>query len=105
MKFSSFSVLLGFLLIASCTKMFEMPPHPGRMIKDVKLESGQRGTATIYTEDDVFKVLVWVDSETDLTNIAPLITLSDDATINPQSGTPIDVSATNKITYTVTSAS
>ncbi len=105
MKFSSFSVLLGFLLIASCTKMFEMPPHPGRMIKDVQLESGQRGTATIYTEDDVFKVLVWVGPEADLTNITPIITLSDDATISPQSGTPIDVSATSKITYTVTSAS
>lgn len=105
MKFSSFSVLLGFLLIASCTKMFEMPPHPGRMIKDVKLESGQRGTATIYTEDDLFNVLVLVGPEADLTNIVPIITLSDDATISPQSGTPVDVSATNKVTYTVTSAS
>src|SRR5690606_19383029 len=105
MKFSSFSILLGFLLIASCTKMFEMPPHPGRMIKDVQLESGQRGTATIYTADDVFKVLVWVDQDADLTNITPIITLSDDAAISPQSGTPVDVSTTNKITYTVTSAS
>ncbi|MGV3763959.1 RICIN domain-containing protein [Parapedobacter sp.] len=105
MKFSIFSVLLGFLLVASCTKTFETPPHPGRMIKDFTLESGQYGTATIYSGGDVSKVLVRVDPATDLTTITPIITVSDGATINPASGTPIDVSATKSATYTVTSAS
>lgn len=105
MKFSAIFVLLGLLLVASCTEKLETPAHPGRMIKDVKLESGQRGAATIYTENDVFKVLVWVDQDADLTNITPIITVSDEATISPASGTPVNVSMTNKVTYTVTSAS
>lgn len=105
MKRAIFSMILGFVLVTSCDKQFEMPPHPGRMIKDFVLESGQHGAATIYREGDVFKILVRVDSEADLTNITPIITISDQATISPESGKPIDVSATKKITYTVTSAS
>ncbi|MFC3198100.1 RICIN domain-containing protein [Parapedobacter deserti] len=105
MKRPIFSMILGFVLVASCDKQFETPPHPGRMIKEFTLESGQHGAATIYREGDVFKILVRVDSETDLTNITPIITISDQATISPESGKPIDVSATKRITYTVTSAS
>jgi len=93
------------MLIASCDKEFETPPHPGRMIKDFKLESGQHGEARIYNEGDVYKVLVNVDADADLTNIIPIITISDEASISPASGEPIDVSATKNVTYTVTSAS
>lgn len=105
MKASIFPILFGFLLITSCNKTFEMPPSPGRMIKDFTLESGQYGTATIYSEGDAFKILVRVDPEADLTKIIPLITISDGATISPESGQAIDISATKKVTYTVTSAS
>jgi len=105
MKHFIFSVILGCLFFIACDKKFETPPHPGRMIKDFVLESGQHGPATIYSENDVYKVVVWVDSEADLTHLIPVITISDQATIQPASGTPIDVSASGKITYTVTSQS
>ena len=97
--------LLVLILISSCKKEKPLPPSPGRMIKEFRLESGQYGNATIYDEDDIFKVLVRVTPETDLSKITPIITISDDATINPASGETIDVSATKKAIYTVTSAS
>lgn len=97
--------VVAILILAACQKDHKLPPHPGRMIKDFKLESGQYGNATIYSENDVFKVLVRVVPQTDLTKVTPIITLSEGATISPASGEPIDVSATKKATYTVTSAS
>ena len=105
MKQSILSMILGLVLVAACDKQFENPPHPGRMIKDFKLESGQRGIATIHNDGEVFSVLVQVDPKADLTHLIPIITTSDEATISPASGTPIDVSTTKKMTYTVTSAS
>lgn len=97
--------LTGLILIVSCKKERELPPSPGRMIKEFKLESGQHGNATIYTDNDIFKVLVRITPETDPSKITPIITISDDATISPASGETIDISETMKAVYTVTSAS
>lgn len=95
-------VLFSFL---GCKKDHTLPLSPGRMIKDFKLENGQYGNATVYTENDVFKVLVRVTPEADLTKLTPIITLSDGAKISPASGETIDVSSTKKKIYTVTAAS
>ncbi|WP_432713699.1 RICIN domain-containing protein [Pedobacter sp.] len=97
--------LLGIVLIISCKKEREEPPSPGRMIKDFKVENGQYGNASIYSENDNNKVLIRLTSKADLKAIKPIIKISDDATITPSSGQPIDVSVNNKVIYTVTAAS
>lgn len=75
------------------------------MIKEFSLEHGQYGDATIYNDGDIFKVLVNVTPEADLSNLIPFITISEDATITPASGEAIDVEETQKAFYTVTAAS
>jgi len=100
--------LIAFMLFAiffGCEKKHDLPPSPGRMIKDFKLESGQYGNAVIYQDGDVFKILVRVLPETDLTKIVPLITLSDGASVSPASGKAINVSTGSKAVFTVTAAS
>lgn len=101
-KILAFVVLV---LLLGCEKKHELPASPGRMIKDFKLETGQYGNATIYQEEEVFKILVRVLPETDLKKVVPIITLSDGAQCNIASGEPIDVSATSKVVFTVTAAS
>lgn len=93
------------VLFLGCEKQYELPPSPGRMIKDFKIETGQYGNATFYQEDDVFKILVRVVRGTDLTKVVPVIALSNGASCSPGSGEAIDVSAGNKMTFTVTAAS
>lgn len=97
--------LLGLVLIISCKKDHKQPPSPGRMIKEFKLETGQYGSASIYAENDNYKVLVRLRPDADLKAIKPIIKISDDATIQPASGTTIDVSVNKTVTYTITSAS
>lgn len=96
--------LLGVLLIVSCKKNNNQPPSPGRMIKGFKLEKGQYGNS-VSIDPSTYKVLVRLAKDADLKAIIPIIQISDDATISPASGQPIDVSTNKKVTYTVTAAS
>lgn len=98
----SFMLLLLFF---GCEKKHELPPSPGRMIKDFKLETGQYGNATIYQEEGTFKILVRVLSGTDLKRVVPIITLSQGASCNIATGEPIDASDSGKIIFSVTAAS
>jgi hypothetical protein len=97
--------LLGLVLMISCKKDHSQPPSPGRMIKSFALEEGQYGSASIYTENDIYKVLVRLSPNANLSALKPIIQISDDATISPASGQVVDVSVNKKITYTVTAAS
>lgn len=97
--------MLGIFLIVSCKKSDTQPPSPGRMIKNFKLEQGQYGNANVYVDNNTYKVLVRLTKDADLKTLKPIIQISDDATISPSSGQPIDVSTNKKVTYTVTAAS
>src|SRR5690606_32649096 len=94
-----------FVLFFGCEKQHDLPPSPGRMIKDFKLETGQYGNATIYQDGDTFKILVRLVQGTDLTKVVPIFTLSDGANSRPASGEAIDVSTGNKVIFTVRAAS
>lgn len=100
--------LLYFLVLAllfSCKKDHSQPPSPGRMIKNFRLEAGQYGNASIYTENDIYKVIVRIRPNTDLNSIKPIIEISEGSTISPASGEPVNISVNKTITYTVTAAS
>ncbi len=97
--------LLALLAVISCKKEHSLPPSPGRMIKNFKLEAGQYSNARIYVDNDVHKVLVKVTPEADLTALKPIIEISDGATISPASGEIINVTVNKTITYTVIAAS
>jgi hypothetical protein len=94
-----------FVLFFGCEKQHDLPPSPGRMIKDFKLETGQYGNATIYQDGDAFKILVRLVQGTDLTKVVPIFTLSDGANSSPASGEAIDVSTGNTFIFAVTAAS
>ncbi|MFO8235023.1 MAG: T9SS type A sorting domain-containing protein [Bacteroidales bacterium] len=66
-------------------------------ILDFVLEE-QTEPATIDTADNTIEIEVAYD--TDLTQLSPEITISDSATIDPESGTTVDF--TNPVVYTVT---
>ena len=97
--------LLALVLIISCKKDREQPPSPGRMIKSFRLETGQYGSANIYSENDTHKVLVRIRPDANLKALKPIIEISDESTIKPASGEMVDVSVNKIVTYTVTSAS
>lgn len=100
--------LLYFLVLAllfSCKKDHSQPPSPGRMIKNFRLEAGQYGNASIYTENDIYKVIIRIRPNTDLNSIKPIIEISEGSIISPASGEPINISVNKTITYTVTAAS
>ena len=59
----------------------------------------EQADQAIY-DDQAFTVSVEVNNGTDVTTLSPTITVSDDATISPLSGTPQDF--TNAVVYTVT---
>jgi hypothetical protein len=98
-------LLSGILLVISCTKSYQMPPSPGRVIKSYKLETGQYGNETISMEGGVYKITVLVLKKTDLSSLKPNIVISQGATILPASGEKIDASVTKNHAYTVTAAS
>lgn len=93
------------LLALGCQKQYDLPPNPGRMIKDFRLESGQYGSAVIYQQDDRFKILVRVVPGTDMNKIVPIFTLSDGARCDLPTGQAISVPESGKITFKVTAAS
>jgi hypothetical protein len=97
--------LLCLILFISCRKDQTQPPSPGRMIKNFSLEQGQYGNASIHTDNDTYKVIVRLTKDANLKALQPIIKISDDATIQPASGQPIDVSTNKKVNYTVTAAS
>jgi hypothetical protein len=97
--------LLVLVSIFSCRKEHSQPPSPGRMIKNIRLEAGQYGNASVIIENDIYKVLVRVKPDANLKALKPIIDISEGATIRPASGEAVDASANKKITYTVTAPS
>ena len=95
--------LFALVLIVSCKKEHSQPPSPGRMIKNIKLDVGQYGTASI--DANLHKVLVRVKPDANLSALKPIIEISNDATISPASGATVNAATNNKIIYTVTAAS
>ncbi|WP_316846256.1 DUF5005 domain-containing protein [Pedobacter psychrodurus] len=98
---------LVFFCCTSCRKTdVDNPPSPGRVIKSFKIGNAQIGNEAITFTNDSSKVLVTVQRGTDISAIAPQITVSDGATISPASGVKINPTlSNNKVVYTVTAPS
>lgn len=97
--------LLALVLIISCKKEHPQYANPGRMIKEFRLEAGQYGNASIYLDNDVYKVLVRIRPDANLNTLKPIISISEEATISPASGQTLNISTNKTVTYTVTAAS
>lgn len=91
------------LFSSSCEEETKPLPTTGRMIKSFKIVSGQIGAEKIDEENHTIHIIV--DSSVDLTDLVPAITISDGATISPQSGKSIDVASGLQFNYVVTAAS
>jgi len=98
------SVALLFIpFFTSCEEETKPLPTTGRMIKSFKIENGQIGNEQIDMDNHTIQVTL--DSSVDLTDLIPAITISDGATISPESGKSIDVASGLQATYVVTAAS
>lgn len=98
-----FVVLLFTPLFTSCEEETRPLPTTGRMIKSFKIVNGQIGDEMIDIENHTIQITV--DSSVDLTDLIPVITISEGATISPESGKSIDVTPGLQFRYLVTAAS
>ncbi|HAN00566.1 MAG TPA: hypothetical protein DCQ26_18380 [Marinilabiliales bacterium] len=96
MKNYSLLLALGIVLNASCNDPEELSSQ--KEIVSFTVE-GQTSPATILSEAGT--IHVWVDTNTNLSEVAPVITVSEKATITPASGQTMDFSQ-GEVTYTVT---
>lgn len=98
------SVALLFIpFFTSCEEETKPLPTSGRMIKSFKIVTGQIGNEQIDMENHTIQITL--DSSVDLTDLIPAITISDGATISPESGKSIDVASGLQFSYVVTAAS
>lgn len=98
-----FMVLLFIPFFTSCEEETKPLPTTGKMIKSFKIKYGQIGNEKIDRENHTIQITL--DSSVDLTNLIPEITISDGATISPESGKSIDVASDLQFRYVVTAAS
>jgi len=96
MKRNSFFIILGLVLAWACKDPVELSSQKEILTFFV---SGQTTPAAIVP--DAGTVSIIVDTNTILSEIAPQITVSENASINPASGQTVDFSS-GPITYTVT---
>ena len=90
--FSLLAVLIAFVTLSSCHK-----ESSEKKILSFTITS-PNVTATISEKEKTIRAMV--PFGTDLTKLIPIITISDNASINPASGVTTDF--TNPVTYTVT---
>lgn len=101
-KIASILVLV-YLLTSACQKdVLKNYKSPERAILFYNIE-GQVGKTRITRTMDSSVVIVTLLPNADLKNIKPQITISENATISPASGEPVDFSATKTKVYTITS--
>ena len=96
-------ILLVTLIIGGLTAIYSCSDDPEEPLSSEKEilsfnAPGQTGSATINETN--MTVEAEVECDTDLTNLAPTFTISDEATAAPASGTASDYS--NQVTITVT---
>ncbi len=96
MKRNSFFIILGLVLAWACKDPVELSSQKEILTFSV---SGQTAPAVILPENGTVSIIV--DTNTILSEIAPQITVSENASINPASGQTVDFSS-GPITYTVT---